>query len=131
MSAFDPKADIAEHSTAPQIEPSENFADFLTMFLILFVTTGIGNGSTYRMIPSIFREENLAKSRGAAEAGRAAALHTANIESRAALGFIDAIGACVGYFIPHGFGASIAATGGPDIALGTYLAYYVICFVLT
>src|SRR6266704_5450597 len=37
----------------------KDFAGFLTMFLILFVTTGVGNGSTYRMIPSIFREENL------------------------------------------------------------------------
>ena len=39
----------------------KDFAGFLAMFLILFVTTGIGNGSTYRMIPSIFREENSAR----------------------------------------------------------------------
>jgi MFS transporter, NNP family, nitrate/nitrite transporter len=109
----------------------KEFAGFLTMFLILFVTTGIGNGSTYRMIPSIFREENLAKARRAGEIGRASALRAANIESGAALGFIGAIGACGGYFIPRGFGASIAATGGPNIALGAYLAYYVICLVLT
>jgi len=109
----------------------KEFAGFLTTFLILFVTTGIGNGSTYRMIPSIFREENLAKAKGAGEAGRASALRAANIESGAALGFIGAIGACGGYFIPRGFGASIAATGGPNIALGAYLAYYVICLALT
>jgi MFS transporter, NNP family, nitrate/nitrite transporter len=109
----------------------KEFAGFLTMFLILFVTTGIGNGSTYRMIPSIFREENLGKARRAGEVGRASALRAANIESGAALGFIGAIGACGGYFIPRGFGASIAATGGPNIALGAYLAYYVICLVLT
>jgi len=109
----------------------KDFAGFLTMFLILFVTTGVGNGSTYRMIPSIFREENLAKARGAGEADRVSALHTANIESAAALGFVGAIGACGGYFIPRGFGASIAATGGPNTALGAYLAYYVICLVLT
>jgi len=83
------------------------------------------------MIPSIFREENLAKAKGAGEAGRASALRAANIESGAALGFIGAIGACGGYFIPRGFGASIAATGGPNIALGAYLAYYVICLALT
>jgi MFS transporter, NNP family, nitrate/nitrite transporter len=93
----------------------KEFAGFLTTFLILFVTTGIGNGSTYRMIPSIFREENLAKAKGAGEAGCASALRAANIESGAALGFIGAIGACGGYFIPRGFGA---ATGGPNIALG-------------
>ena len=41
------------------------------MFLILFVTTGIGNGSTYRMIPSIFREEKLREARASGEsAGR-------------------------------------------------------------
>jgi NNP family nitrate/nitrite transporter-like MFS transporter len=34
-----------------------SFAGFLVMFLILFVTTGVGNGSTFRMIPSIFRAE--------------------------------------------------------------------------
>src|SRR5882724_6419559 len=44
----------------------KEFAGFLAMFLVLFVTTGVGNGSTYRMIPSIFREEKLreAKSLG-------------------------------------------------------------------
>ena len=46
----------------------KDFAGFLAMFLILFVTTGIGNGSTYRMIPSIFREQNLFRVRGKGEA---------------------------------------------------------------
>lgn len=109
----------------------KDFAGFLTMFLILFVTTGIGNGSTYRMIPSIFREENLRKAKGAGEAGRALALNNAKIESGAALGFIGAIGACGGYLIPRGFGASIEATGGPQLALEIYLVFYVTCLALT
>ena len=71
----------------------KEFGGFLTMFLILFVTTGIGNGSTYRMIPSIFREENLGKAKGGGEAGRALAFKTASIESGAAVGFIGAVGA--------------------------------------
>jgi NNP family nitrate/nitrite transporter-like MFS transporter len=110
---------------------TKDFAGFLVMFLILFVTTGIGNGSTYRMIPSIFREENLQKARGRGDAGRALALKAAGIESGAALGFIGAIGACGGYFIPRGFGASIAATGGPQLALLVYLAFYAACLALT
>jgi len=110
---------------------TKEFGGFLTMFLILFVTTGIGNGSTYRMIPSIFREENLQKAKGTGEACRALALNAARIESGAALGFIGAIGACGGYFIPRGFGASIAATGGPQLALAIYLAFYVSCLGLT
>jgi NNP family nitrate/nitrite transporter-like MFS transporter len=109
----------------------KDFTGFLVIFLILFVTTGIGNGSTYRMIPSIFREENLRKARGTGEAGRALALKTASIESGAALGFIGAIGACGGYLIPSGFGKSITITGGPQLALEIYLAFYAICLALT
>jgi MFS transporter, NNP family, nitrate/nitrite transporter len=101
------------------------------MFLILFVTTGIGNGSTYRMIPSIFREEKLREAKGGGEAGQVAALKVASIESGAALGFIGAIGACGGYLIPRGFGASIAATGGPHLALEIYLVFYATCLALT
>jgi NNP family nitrate/nitrite transporter-like MFS transporter len=109
----------------------KDFTGFVVMFLILFVTTGIGNGSTYRMIPSIFREENLRKARGTGEAGRALAMQTASIQSGAALGFIGAIGACGGYLIPSGFGKSIALTGGPQLALLVYLAFYAICLALT
>ena len=109
----------------------KDFGGFLTMFLILFITTGIGNGSTYRMIPSIFREDNLWKARASGEAGRALALSAAKIESGAALGFIGAVGACGGYLIPRGFGASIQATGGPHLALAIYLAFYATCLALT
>jgi NNP family nitrate/nitrite transporter-like MFS transporter len=109
----------------------KEFAGFLAMFLILFVATGIGNGSTYRMIPSIFREEKLREAKGSAEAARALAVKAAAVESAAALGFIGAIGACGGYLIPRGFGASIAATGGPHLALAIFLAFYVTCLALT
>ena len=109
----------------------KEFAGFLAMFLVLFVTTGIGNGSTYRMIPSIFREEKLREAKGSGESGRLAAIKAASIEAAAALGFIGAIGACGGYLIPRGFGASIAATGAPHLALEVFLAFYVTCIGLT
>src|SRR5271163_1399616 len=108
----------------------KSFAGFLAMFLILFVTTGVGNGSTFRMIPSIFREEKLRTAGSSAEA-KAAALKASGIESAAVLGFTSAIGACGGYLIPRGFGASIAATGGPHLALEIYLAFYATCLALT
>ena len=109
----------------------KEFAGFLAMFLVLFVTTGTGNGSTYRMIPSIFREEKLREAKGSGECGRLAAIKAASIEAAAALGFIGAVGACGGYLIPRGFGASIAATGGPHLALEVFLAFYVTCIWLT
>ena len=106
------------------------FAGFLTMFLILFVMTGIGNGSTYRMIPSIFREEKL-RTAGSGGEAKATATKVAGIESAAALGFIGAIGACGGYLIPRSFGASIAATGGPHLALAVFLTFYATCVAIT
>jgi len=109
---------------------AKEFAGFLAMFLIVFITTGVGNGSTYRMIPSIFREEKLREAT-AGEMAKSLALKAASIESGAALGFIGAIGACGGYLIPRGFGASIAATGGPYLALEIYLTFYATCLVLT
>ena len=60
----------------------KEFAGFLAMFLVLFVTTGIGNGSTYRMIPSIFREEKLREAKGSGEADRAAAVNAAQNRKR-------------------------------------------------
>jgi MFS transporter, NNP family, nitrate/nitrite transporter len=109
----------------------KDFAGFLAMFLILFVTTGVGNGSTFRMIPSIFREEKLREATGLGESGRALALKAAGLESAAALGFISAIGAVGGFLIPTGFGKSIAITGGPQLALAIFLAFYATCIALT
>ena len=109
----------------------KDFAGFLAMFLILFVTTGVGNGSTFRMIPSIFREQKLKEAPGVGESGRALALKAAGLESAAALGFISAIGAVGGFLIPTGFGKSIAITGGPQLALAIFLVFYVTCIALT
>jgi NNP family nitrate/nitrite transporter-like MFS transporter len=58
-------------------------------------------------------------------------MKAAAIESAAALGFIGAIGACGGYLIPRGFGASIATTGGPYAALAVFLGFYVACLAMT
>ncbi|MFI5001319.1 MAG: MFS transporter, partial [Reyranellales bacterium] len=109
----------------------KSFPGFLAMFLVLFITTGIGNGSTFRMIPSIFREERLSEAKGAGEGARSLALKAASLESAAVIGFTSAIGACGGYLIPRGFGASIAATGSPHLALEIFLAFYLVCIAFT
>jgi MFS transporter, NNP family, nitrate/nitrite transporter len=109
----------------------KSFPGFLAMFLVLFITTGVGNGSTFRMIPSIFREQKLREAKGTGEAGRAAAVKAAATDSAAVIGFVSAIGACGGYLIPRSFGASIAATGGPHLALEVFLTYYITCIAVT
>jgi NNP family nitrate/nitrite transporter-like MFS transporter len=110
---------------------ARNVLGFLAMFLTLFITTGIGNGSTFRMIPAIFRSETLRSIDGMGGAAETRALKAARIESAAVLGFTSAIGACGGYLIPRTFGASIKATGGPHLALAVFLAFYVTCLALT
>ncbi|MBI3517523.1 MAG: MFS transporter [Proteobacteria bacterium] len=110
---------------------AKSFEGFLAMFLILFVATGVGNGSTYRMIPSIFREAKLRQSKVTDGTARLQAIKAASIESAAALGFIGAVGACGGYLIPRGFGASISISGGPHLALAVFLTFYVTCIAMT
>jgi NNP family nitrate/nitrite transporter-like MFS transporter len=108
----------------------KNFAGFLTMFLALFTLTGLGNGSTYMTIPAIFRAQKLHEAEGQGETGRALALKAAGLEAGAALGFIGAVGSVGGFLIPRGFGASIAATGGPYLALEIFLLFYITCIAL-
>jgi NNP family nitrate/nitrite transporter-like MFS transporter len=110
---------------------AKSFTWFFLSFMALFVTTGIGNGSTYRMIPVIFRTENMRGMSGASEERVAAALAAARRESAAAIGLIAGIGALGGCFIPLGFGASTAATGGPEMAFWCFLAFYVACVSMT
>jgi MFS transporter, NNP family, nitrate/nitrite transporter len=108
----------------------KNFVGFLAMFLALFTLTGVGNGSTYMTIPAIFRAQKLSESEGQGETARALALKQGGLEAGAALGFIGAVGSTGGFLIPRGFGASIAATGGPYVALEVFLAFYVTCIWL-
>nr|WP_312988907.1 MFS transporter [Comamonas koreensis] len=107
-----------------------SFTGFFLMFLVLFVTTGIGNGSTFRMIPVIF---NQLATQGAGKdaASQAAALKEGNVLGAAAVGFAGALGAYGGFFIPKSYGSSIASTGGPEAALWVFSAFYLLCAVVT
>ena len=107
------------------------FGGFLAMFLALFVTTGIGNGSTFRMIPVIFRSERMRSvAPGNLEAERDA-LRAARRDSAAVIGLSSAIGALGGYFIPRSFGQSIKTTGSPTTAFGCFLVFYLLCLAAT
>ncbi|MEO6263693.1 MAG: NarK family nitrate/nitrite MFS transporter [Luteimonas sp.] len=108
-----------------------NFYGFLASFMGLFVLTGIGNASTFRMIPVIFRTLHERRSANADEAGKAAATRQAGIESAAVIGFSSAIGAYGGFFIPKSYGSSIAMTGGPQMALYGFIVFYLSCLVIT
>ncbi|WP_233871942.1 NarK family nitrate/nitrite MFS transporter [Paraburkholderia adhaesiva] len=108
-----------------------NFGGFLAMFIVLFALTGIGNGSTFRMIPVIFltQHQRLAKAKGASTQHQV--LAEAGKESAAVLGFAGAMGAYGGFFIPRSFGSSIAATGSPVTALVCFIGFYLVCAAVT
>ena len=103
---------------------------FLAAFGLLFTASGIGNGSTFRMIPVIFMTE---RQRAAAKTPSAQeqAVKDANKEAAAVLGFSSAIGAYGGFFIPKSYGTSIAMTGSPDAALYFFILFYVTCIATT
>ncbi|MGV3635070.1 MAG: nitrate/nitrite transporter [Pseudorhodoplanes sp.] len=104
------------------------FAGFFAMFMILFFATGVGNASTFQMIPAIMRAEmpRLEPKLGAAERVR-----QADMESAAIIGFISAVAAYGAFFIPKSYGSSIAITGGPEMALWGFMIFYVTCVAVT
>ena len=108
-----------------------SFTGFFLMFLVLFFTTGIGNGSTFRMIPVIFLNEALARVNQADAQAKAAAIKEGNTEGAATLGFTAAIAAYGGFFIPKSYGTSITMTGGPEAALYVFISFYLVCIAVT
>lgn len=116
--------------TLPGESKPGSFIAFFIVFMGLFLTAGLGSGSTFQMISVIFRKITVAKvkARGGSddEAQRIAAT-----DSAAALGFISAIGAIGGFFIPKAFGTSLEMTGSAVGALDLFLVFYVVCVVVT
>jgi NNP family nitrate/nitrite transporter-like MFS transporter len=80
---------------------------FFWLFMLLFITTGIGNGSTFRMIPIIFKPELAGP----------------------VLGWTSAVAAYGAFLIPRIFGGQIA-TGTPEYALYGFAGYYVSCLAV-
>lgn len=93
---------------------SGSFGLFFTSFLVLFLATGAGNGSVYRMIPAVFRH-------GAGDdADRARRAKVA----AGCIGIAGAVGAIGGFLIPRGFAVSTTATGGIEAALWVIVGMY-------
>lgn len=114
---------------------SENeswFPFFLGFFLLVFAATGIGNGSTYKMIPAIFRTEaERATTPGTPE--RAAALLAATKRASAAIGIIGAVGAIGGFLIPITFSSPWVTNPmeATKTAFTIFTAFYVVCAITT
>jgi NNP family nitrate/nitrite transporter-like MFS transporter len=107
----------------------ESLPLFVVGFVVLFVLSGLGNGSTYKMIPAIFRSRALDEvaSGGDAEAAERRALRM----SGALIGIAGAIGAFGGVLVNLAFRQSFLTTGSGDGAYLAFIAFYVVCVGVT
>ncbi|OLS27124.1 MAG: Nitrate/nitrite transporter NarK [Candidatus Heimdallarchaeota archaeon LC_3] len=87
--------------------PQDVFPIFLILFLLLFITTGIGNGSTFRMVPIIFERE----------------------QAGPVLGWISAVAAYGAFIIPAIFSVSLSLNS-PELAMYGFAIYYISCLVV-
>ncbi|MED5612444.1 NarK family nitrate/nitrite MFS transporter [Janthinobacterium sp. P210005] len=115
----------------PQSGAGGSFTGFFWMFMLLFAGTGIGNASTFRMIPVIFLTEHQRAAAGKGKAEQEQAIVDANKEGAAVLGFTSAVAAYGAFFIPKSYGTSISLTGSPDAALWCFIGFYVSCIAIT
>ena len=104
---------------------------FYLMFLILFLSAGIGNGSVFRVIPSVFHRLHQRWAQNKDEAGRELALHRAETETAVALGFSASIAAFGGFFIPIALAISSDLFGDPYFAIAAFGLYAVTCLMAT
>jgi NNP family nitrate/nitrite transporter-like MFS transporter len=108
---------------------AKSLAIYAMGFIVLFVLTGVGNGSTYKMIPAIFRGKAMAAiARGGDE--RAQLMRARRI-SGAAIGIIGAVGALGGVLINMAFRQSFLTAKTGDPAFWAFIAFYVVCIVVT
>ncbi len=104
------------------------FWGFFACFMALFFLTGVGNASTFQMIPSIMRLEI---PRLMPQLDQTQTLKQSERESAAIIAFTSAIAAYGAFFIPKAYGSSISLTGGPDGALWCFGIFYAVCVCIT
>ncbi|MFF1547315.1 nitrate/nitrite transporter [Streptomyces sp. NPDC058291] len=99
---------------------------FVAVFVVLFVLSGLGNGSTYKMIPGIFHTKAVARGLQ----GEEAAAYGRRL-SGASMGLIGAVGALGGVGINLAFRQSFLSYGSGTGAFVAFLAFYAVCFAVT
>ncbi len=96
---------------------------FVAGFITLFAFSGVGNGSTYKMIPAIFTAKSAPLGDRAADEARRL--------SGALIGFAGAIGALGGVLVNIAFRQSFLTTGTGNAAYVAFIAFYAVCIAVT
>ena len=92
---------------------------YLVGFIILFVLSGLGNGSTYKMIPAIFKQKYAGDE------------HQARRISGAVIGIAGAIGAVGGVLVNLAFRQSFLTYKDADAAYMAFIGFYALCVLIT
>ncbi|MGV9799490.1 nitrate/nitrite transporter [Mycobacterium sp. NPDC003449] len=101
-------------------------AGYVVGFIALFLLSGIGNGSVYKMIPSIFEARS-----HSLEIGEAQRQHWSRSMSGALIGFAGAVGALGGVAINMALRQSYLSSGSATAAFWGFLAFYLLASVVT
>lgn len=103
-------------------------ADMVAGFIALFILSGIGNGSTYKMIPSIFE----AKSRSLDHFDVSERSAWSRQMSGALIGIAGAVGALGGVGVNILLRASyMSPAKSADMAFWAFLGFYILCAAIT
>ena len=104
---------------------SKNLPLFFASFMLLFVCTGIGNGSTYRMIPAIFR------AMGEDAGGTRDHMLEYKRQAAGAIGIVSAVGAFGGFIVPIAYAQANKAFGNIKPALWFYGFFFILMLAVT
>ncbi|MDI3314060.1 MAG: nitrate/nitrite transporter [Mycobacterium sp.] len=101
-------------------------AGYIVSFIILFVLSGIGNASVYKMIPTVFEE-----CRRELGAGGAEERDWSRALSGVVMGLVAAFGALGGFAINLALRQSYLGTGSGTVAFWIFMVCYVAAALLT
>ncbi|WP_081286935.1 MFS transporter [Mycobacterium colombiense] len=101
-------------------------ASYVACFIVLFVLAGLGNGSVYKMIPTVF--ETCSRSLDISETERR---HWARLISGVVIGFVAGLGTFGGVGVDLALRQSYLSTGTMTSAFWIFLCFYVVAAVLT
>ncbi|MGC1952143.1 MAG: MFS transporter, partial [Gammaproteobacteria bacterium] len=115
----------------PSASGGSELAWFFALFMLLFAATGIGNGSVFRIVPTVFLMLHRRAAQGKDPAAIEQAEREGEIEASVALGFTAAIAALGLFVTPATVGVSIDVTGSAHAAMLVVIVFYLSCLLTT
>jgi NNP family nitrate/nitrite transporter-like MFS transporter len=124
-------AAIGAYLFLPTAAGSGDITWFYAAFMLVFITAGIGNGSVFHLVPTVFLGLHKRWAEGKDQAAQDAATSAGEIEASVALGFTAAIAALGLFLIPAFNAISIAVTGTVGAALIVFSGFCLTCLFVT